>query len=369
VANIYIGLMSGTSADSIDCATLDLSSEEIRILDCKSFEIPKDLKADIIYSSQSTTVERELIDSLNFRMAEVIVDSVKKTITDLKIEAKDIQAIGSHGQTIKHEPRSEIPYTLQIGDPQKISDDLNIKTVGNYRQDDIEAGGEGAPLAPIFHKKVFGNDKKRKFIVNIGGITNITDLNYPKVIGFDTGPGNCLMDCWSRVHNIGNYDDKGSWASSGTINQPLLETMMSDSYFQRKYPKSTGPDYFNHEWIKKNILRSSSKEISPKDVQATLLQVTVISLIDSINIHKLSDENIYLCGGGVHNEFLCKELNRQGKARIRTTLDLGIDPDYVEAICFGWLAKQRIENKKFNLSKITGSKGEVYLGRIYLPSK
>lgn len=366
MAEIYVGLMSGTSADSIDCATLDLSSEEIKVINCKNFEIPMDLKKDIIQSSQSEKIEQELIDDLDFRMADVLADSVKKIISDSNIEAKDIKAIGSHGQTIKHEPKSETPYTLQIGDPQKISNDLDITTVGNYRHDDIEAGGEGAPLTPVFHKTVFGSDKKRKVIVNIGGITNITALNYPELIGFDTGPGNCLMDCWSRINNVGDYDDRGSWAASGTINRSLLEVMMQDKYFSRKYPKSSGPDYFSHEWIQENLLRLS-KEILAEDVQATLAQVTVISLIESINFLNLSNENIYLCGGGVHNDFLCSEINKQSKARVSTTLELGIDPDYVEAICFGWLAKQRIENKSFDLSEITGSKGEVYLGRIYEP--
>jgi len=368
VAEIYVGLMSGTSVDSVDCATLDLSSEEVRVLSCKNFEIPKDLKKDIIQSSQSEKIEQELIDDLDFRMAEVLVESVKEIISDSNIEVKDIKAIGSHGQTIKHEPRSETPYTLQIGDPQKISNDLNITTVGNYRHDDIEAGGEGAPLTPVFHNTVFGSDGKKKVIVNIGGITNITALNYPELIGFDTGPGNCLMDCWNRIHNVGNYDDRGSWASSGTINQSLLGVMMEDEYFSRKYPKSTGPDYFSHEWIQKNLLKLS-KEIPAEDVQATLVQVTVVSLIESINSLNLSEENIYLCGGGVHNDFLCGEINKQIKKRVSTTIELGIDPDYLEAICFGWLAKQRIENKSFNLSEITGSKGEVYLGRIYKPFK
>ena len=368
MAEIYIGLMSGTSADSIDCTALDLSTEDIKVLGCKNFDIPKDLQEGIIQSSQSPNVEKGLIASLNLRMAEVLVDSVKGLITELNIDIKAVKAIGSHGQTIKHEPRSSTPYTLQIGDPQKISNDLNSRVIGNFRHDDIEAGGEGAPLTPIFHEQVFGKDRKRKVIVNIGGITNLTALDNSRVIGFDSGPGNCLMDCWSRAHNVGNFDDKGAWASSGTINQSLLESMMSDEYFLRKYPKSTGPDYFNYEWIQKNIL-SLSKEISSKDVQATLLQVTVLSLIESINTLRLSNENIYLCGGGVHNDFLCNELSKQSKAKIKTTLDLGINPDYVEAICFGWLAKQRIENKKFNLSKITGSKGEVYLGRIYKPSK
>ena len=368
MANIYIGLMSGTSADSIDCATLDLSSDEIKIIDCKNFEIPNSLREDIIKSSQSEKIEKELIDNLNFRMAEALIFAVKETITNLKIKAKDVIAIGSHGQTIKHEPRSTIPYTLQIGDPQKISNELKITTVGNFRDDDIKAGGEGAPLTPIFHERIFGIDKKQKVIVNIGGITNITALQSSEVIGFDTGPGNCLMDYWCRVHNVGAYDDNGSWASKGTINQSLLAKMMSDEYFTLKYPKSTGPDYFNHEWIKKNLAELSD-EISAEDVQATLLQVTVISLIESINLIQPINEDIYLCGGGVHNKFLCSEIDKQTKARVKTTLDLGIDPDYLEAICFGWFAKQRVENKKFNLNKITGSKGEVYLGKIYEPSK
>ena len=368
MADIYIGLMSGTSADSIDCATMDFSSEEIKVLSCNNFEIPEALREDIIKSSQSEIIDQESIDDLNFKMAEVLVDSVREIISDSNIEVEDIKAIGSHGQTIKHEPKSENPYTLQIGDPQKISNDLNITTVGHFRHDDIRAGGEGAPLTPVFHKKVFGSGSERKAIVNIGGITNITALNYPELIGFDTGPGNCLMDCWSRIHNVGDYDDKGSWASSGTVNRSLQEVMMRDEYFTRKYPKSTGPDYFNYEWIEKNLLKLP-KEIPAEDVQATLLQLTVVSLIDSLNLLNLSNENIYLCGGGVHNDFLCNEINKQNKGRVGTTLELGIDPDYLEAICFGWLAKQRIKNKSFNLSKITGSNGEVYLGRIYKPSK
>ena len=368
MAEIYIGLMSGTSVDSIDCAVLDLSSEEIKVLSCKNFEIPIGLKKDIIQSSQTEKIEQELIDDLDFRMAEVLVASVKEIISDSNIKLKDIKAIGSHGQTIKHEPKSETPYTLQIGDPQKISNELNITTVGNYRHDDIKAGGEGAPLTPVFHNTVFGSDRKHKTIVNIGGITNITALNYPELVGFDTGPGNCLMDCWSRMHNVGNYDDRGSWASSGTINQSLLGLMMEDEYFLRKYPKSTGPDYFSYEWIQENLLKLS-KEILAEDVQATLVQVTVVSLMESINSLNLSNEDIYLCGGGVHNDFLCSEINKHSKTTVSTTLELGIDPDYVEAICFGWLAKQRIENKSFNLSKITGSRGEVYLGRIFKPSK
>ena len=368
MAEIYIGLMSGTSADSIDCAALDLSSEEIKVLSCRNFEIPKDLKKDIMRSSQSEKIEQKLVDDLDYRMAEVLVDSVKEIISELNVEVEDIKAIGSHGQTIKHKPKSETPYTLQIGDPQKISNDLLITTIGNFRHDDIKAGGEGAPITPLFHDKVFGSDRNRKTIVNIGGITNITILNYPELVGFDTGPGNCLMDCWSRINNKGDYDDKGSWASSGTINQSLLGIMMEDEYFSRKHPKSTGPDYFNHEWIKKNLLRLS-EEIPIEDVQATLVQVTVISLIESINSLNLTNENIYLCGGGVHNDFLCSEINKLSDSKVSTTLELGIDPDYVEAICFGWLAKQRIENKSFNLNEITGSMGEVYLGRIYKPSK
>jgi len=368
VANIYIGLMSGTSADSIDCAALDLSSEDIKIIGCKDFEIPKDLKTDIIQSSQSEIIKETLIDNLNFRMAEVLVNSVQEIIADLDIDIEDIKAIGSHGQTIKHEPNAETPYSLQIGDPQKISNDLNIRTVGNFRIDDIEAGGEGAPLTPIFHKKVFGSNREQKVIVNIGGITNITVLDDSEVIGFDTGPGNCLMDCWNRIHNVGDFDNKGSWASSGTINQSLLKQMLTDEYFSRKYPKSTGPDHFNHEWIKENLLKLPN-EILPKDVQATLVQLTVLSLIESINSLCLSNKNIYLCGGGIHNDFLCNEIKKQSNAKVSTTLDLGINPDYLEAICFGWLAKQRIENRSFNLNKITGSKGEVYLGRIYNPSK
>ena len=162
MANIYIGLMSGTSADSIDCAVLDLSSKKIKVIGCKNFEIPKDLKANIIDSSQSKELEQVLIDDLDFKMAEVLVDCVKEAIADFNINFKDIKAIGSHGQTIKHQPKSKVPFSLQVGDPQKISNDLKIETIGNFINDDIQSGGEGAPLTPIFHETVFASDKKRK---------------------------------------------------------------------------------------------------------------------------------------------------------------------------------------------------------------
>jgi len=368
VGDIYIGLMSGTSADSIDCAALNLKDEKINVIGCNNYEIPSTLRSGILEASQANSPDKTQIEILDMNMANVLVASVKNLVHELDINLNEIRAIGSHGQTIKHNPNGDNPFSLQIGNPQKISNDLGITTIGNFRTDDIEAKGQGAPLTPIFHEKVFGSDGQSKIIINIGGIVNISALGLQKTIGFDTGPGNCLMDIWSRRNNIGNYDDEGKWAASGTINHPLLKEMMDDDYFSRNYPKSTGPDYFGENWIDQQI-NKIPENIAPEDTQATLIQVTALSIARAIEKLDFTDKNIYLCGGGSHNKFLIQEIEKIVNGSVYTSEKLGIDPDYLEAICFGWFAKQRIKDVKFDLSQITGSIKEVYVGRKYEPTK
>jgi anhydro-N-acetylmuramic acid kinase len=364
---IYIGLMTGTSVDSIDCSLLDLSNKKIALLDMQSRAIPSELKTQILELSNSSNIDSELLKKLDSLVAEELIRSIKIIIKKNNLNGKDISAIGSHGQTIKHSPNITNPFSLQIGDPQLIADRLGITTVAQFRIDDIQSGGQGAPLTPIFHEKVF-RDEIKKVIVNIGGITNITALDpVSKTIGFDTGPGNCLMDSWCRKNNKGNYDDKGEWASSGLVQEDLLELMYQDPYFKKNYPKSTGPDYFNIGWLE-NLFLSLKQEYLPEDIAATILQLTCKSLCNDIKKIGFDNNNIYLCGGGIHNDHLLKSIETEMGKRINTTESIGLDPDYLESICFGWFAKQRLDGISFDLGEITGSKGQVSLGRVWHPN-
>jgi len=365
--NIFIGLMTGTSVDSLDCAAINCKGEEIEILGLRNFDIPKHLKKEILELSIRSEINKSSLSLLDRELGEFFCDSINAFLALISIDVSTVEAIGSHGQTIKHEPKSRNPFSLQIGDPQLVSDNLGITTVGHFRNDDIAAGGQGAPLSPVFHNEVFNTRKENRIIINIGGITNISLLGDDKLIGFDTGPGNCLMDSWNRKNGKGNYDQDGKWAKSGNIIQSLLDNMMNDKYFLLDYPKSTGPDYFSLTWLETH-LKNINKELEPKDVQATLAEMTAQSLLNSLNKLNVIEDEIYFCGGGVHNKYLLERISRGLNKKCKTTQEIGFDPDYLEAICFAWLAKKRLDEVKFELEEITGSKGAVYLGRIFSPS-
>ena len=238
------------------------------------------------------------------------------------------------------------------------------------RDRDIEAGGQGAPLAPVFHKFIFKKDKLSEgVIINIGGICNLTYLNNlnEDIIAYDCGPGNCLIDAWNRSHSKGEFDEKGSWASSGKIIPKLLEVMLRDPFFREQPPKSTGTDYFNLSWIKQSV--SNCKSIfSPEDIQATLTELTAQVIFKELKNLKAQKKKVYICGGGIHNTYLINRLERIIENNIFSTSLLGIDPDFLEASCFAWLAKQRLDRKKFDLTKITGSRGRVLLGEVWKAS-
>ncbi|MFL2706335.1 MAG: anhydro-N-acetylmuramic acid kinase [Gammaproteobacteria bacterium] len=365
---VFIGLMTGTSADSLDLAAVCFSATDFQVIGLKNYEIPNQIKIQVLENTRSKELDQSSIQELDINLSKFLADSIQEFIISLSLDNDQIGAIGSHGQTIKHEPNAELPYSLQIGNPQLISNKLKIKTIGNFRDNDIEAGGQGAPLSPIFHKEVFASENEERIIINIGGITNISVVGSSNLIGFDTGPGNCLIDAWTRLNKKSNYDDKGNWAKSGKINQDLLAIMISDDYFSLQYPKSTGPDYFSLNWIS-NCLSKVGYKIEAIDIQTTLTELTALSLARSIEKLKLLNNEIYLCGGGVHNDYLLSRISYRLEKSLSTTAELGIDPDYLEAICFAWLAYKRVNDVRFNMTEITGSKGEVYLGKIYNPIK
>ena len=366
--NLYIGLMSGTSADAIDATIVDFKKSKVNIINKIGFSIPKNIKERILSFKDYKTIKVKDLYSLEYDLSILFSACVKKLLLESKFKAQDINATGSHGQTIWHCPDSSKPYTIQLGDPNIISSITKIKTVSDFRRMDIACGGQGAPLTPLFHAEFLGNKNKTTSIINIGGIANISLLDGKKnqTLGFDSGPGNCLMDLWTNKNTKYSLDNKGKMAREGNVNQNLLKECLKDSFFKKKHPKSSGPDFFNFEWLNQK-LSSVKADISFKDVLATLLFLTIESI--SVSIENLSKniEHTYICGGGAKNLYLIECLEKRLAKKIQSTEVLGIDPDFLESACFAWLAKKRLENYSFSMNQITGNKHNLLLGTIWTP--
>ena len=366
MAELFIGLMSGTSVDSIDSALVNFDNDTVELLEWGSSSIEKTLKERIFNEVNNDKISKVEIEKLDLELGKVFGNAANKLLQKAEVSSSEVVAIGSHGQTIKHAPNAPSPFSLQIGSPKEIAGITNIKTVADFRTADIVAGGQGAPLTPLFHSFILKKNKVSEgLVINIGGICNLTYFNdsTESIIAYDCGPGNCLIDAWSRSNNKGDFDAGGAWASSGKVVTNLLNEMLKDDFFDKHPPKSTGTDYFNLKWINKKI--SEFGEVSSEDIQATLTELSAQVIFKELKDLKAEKKPIYLCGGGVHNLFLVKRLEELIENQIFTTSEIGLDPDFVEACCFAWLAKERLRNTKFDLSKITGSKEEILLGEIW----
>jgi len=366
MTELYIGLMSGTSVDSIDSVLINFNNNSFEILEVSSSSIEETLKDRIFNEVNKDKVSKVEIEKLDLELGKAFGNAAKKLLQKAEIDSCDVVAIGSHGQTIKHAPNAPSPFSLQIGSPKEIAHITNIKTVADFRTADIAAGGQGAPLAPLFHSFILKKNKvSEALVINIGGISNLTYFNdsTESIIAYDCGPGNCLIDTWSRSNNRGDFDAEGVWASSGKVEVNLLKEMLNDDYFSKHPPKSTGTDYFNLKWINKKI--SEFSEVSTEDIQATLTELSAQTIFKELKDLKVEKKPIYLCGGGIHNLFLVKRLEELVENQIFSTSEIGIDADFLEACCFAWLAKERLKKTKFDLSKITGSKEEISLGEIW----
>ena len=363
---MYIGLMSGTSIDAIDVILADFIGNEIHIHAVHSHPWPQDLRDTLLTLSQETKDQSVLHDIaiLDVKTGKLFAEATLEMLEQSAILKDKIDAIGSPGQTLYHHPDGNPPYTWQLGDPNVIAQMTGIKTVADFRRRDMAAGGQGAPLAPAFHNAYMRNFEENRGVLNIGGIANITVLSADKtqpVIGFDTGPGNALLDAFAYQQQHLRVDMDGAWAASGKIHNDLLQDMLEDEYFARSAPKSTGRDYFNLEWLSYHILGLS---LPPEDIQATLCQFTIDSIANSIKLYNI--QRLLVCGGGVHNSLLMQGLaNRLQNCKVESTSTIGINPDLVEAICFAWLARQRLNNQFSNLPSVTGAKQAVTLGGIY----
>ncbi len=364
----YIGLMSGTSMDAVDAALVSFTQDGVKLTASHSHPIPADIHAPLNELVQHGQFDIHRYGELDIKLGQLFAEAANTLLEQNQISHTEIAAIGSHGQTVFHAANHRTPFTLQIGDPNVIAEHTNITTVADFRRRDIAAGGQGAPLVPAFHNKVFRSPHTNRIILNIGGIANITvlpaDQNQP-VFGFDTGPGNTLMDMWAQKHLNAPYDKHGQWASEGNINSALLQQCLSDNYFALPPPKSTGRELFNLPWLNKQVCEDSAENI-----QATLCELTIESIALAIEQYTANRDELYICGGGARNRYLMNRLKtRLENIKIATTDTLGIDPDWVEAAAFAWLAQQTLAQLPGNLPEATGASHPVVLGGIYPTNK
>ncbi|MFV1998415.1 MAG: anhydro-N-acetylmuramic acid kinase [Acidiferrobacterales bacterium] len=365
----YIGLMSGTSADGIDAALVDFSPDsKLHITATQHSPYPADILRDLVVLSEADKGDYPKIDELDQKLGKLYGDAVNHLLHYAGKNKSEIVAIGSHGHTVRHEPDAEKPFSLQIGNASTITDETGITTVADFRTGDIAVGGQGAPLVPAFHKAVFASDESNRCICNIGGIANVTYLpavNSQPILGFDTGPGNTLMDHWIKQHKGLDFDASGEWAAQGHCDDALLAALMADPYFGQPPPKSTGKEYFNLKWVN-SVANTAISGLEENNVQATLANLTATSISKAITDFLPDTQEIYVCGGGYRNNYLMALIGRQcAPIPVSTTSGLGIDPDWVEAAAFAWLAKQTLEGKPGNLPSVTGARSAVVLGEIY----
>lgn len=365
---LYIGLMSGTSMDGIDAALVDFKDNQIRLVDSYSHSIPKSLKEKLkLLSLDAPEASIDMLGEADTELGLVFAEAVNLLISKAGITSKQVIAIGSHGQTIRHQPNIKNSFSLQIGDANRISYTTGITTVADFRRKDMAADGEGAPLAPAFHQQVFHSDSENRAILNIGGISNITflpaDSNQPS-FGFDTGPGNILMDAWIHKHKNKNFDADGQWASSTDADTNLARLLMQDSFISSPPPKSTGREHYNLDWLQHQL--DQTPQLKPDLVQATLNQFTRDSIAYAISNHLPDISRLIICGGGAHNHYLISQLSAQLTGiKVETSDTHGIHPDWVEAIAFAWLARQTINKIPGNMPSVTGAKQAVILGAVY----
>jgi len=362
----YIGLMSGTSMDSIDAALLDFS-EHPRLLAHYSQPLPDALRQQLYRLQTPGQDELTTLMRLDVELGRLFAQAVHALLDKTGLSANQITGIGSHGQTLRHYPDGPNPSTLQISDPNLIAELTGITTVADLRRRDMAVGGQGAPLVPAFHAAVFRHSRFNRAILNIGGIANLTLLpadTKAMITGFDTGPGNGLMDAWIEQHQQQRYDRDGEWAASGHVHPGLLERLLHDPYFARIPPKSTGREYFNLNWLQPAL--EPFADLAPRDVQATLCELSARSIAEALQATMESVEEVLICGGGIHNRTLYQRLEELlTPARLTSTAEAGIDPDWVEAAAFAWLARQTLAGQPGNLPSVTGASHPVVLGGIY----
>lgn len=366
--NLYVGLLSGTSMDGIDAGLFEIGDATCATRATLTREYPSPLRDALLHASRNpSSCNVDTIGRLDNWVGESFMLAAEALFAQNGIDKRLIRAIGSHGQTIRHQPRSDRPFTLQIGDPNVIAAGTGLTTVADFRRRDVALGGEGAPLATAFHKWLLADREESRVVLNMGGIANITILPAAdgEVFGFDTGPGNTLLDAWIQSRKNSKFDRDGAWGESGRSSPKLLATLLDDPYFRSPPPKSTGFEYFNLNWLQKTM--SSRREpMRDEDIQATLAALTATSIADAIREHAPATRRVLVCGGGVHNAGVMRGLKEQlPDLAIESTVACGIAPQWVEAATFAWLAKRCLDGQPGNLPGVTGAARETVLGGVY----
>ena len=360
-SDLYIGLMSGTSIDGVDAVLADFSATPGRIRGRSHVDFGGALRAELNALQHNGTDELHRAAVAANGLVDCCAVAVTALVADAGLRAADIAAVGLHGQTVRHRP--ELEFTIQLANPARLAEACRITVVADFRSRDVAAGGQGAPLAPGLHAALFRDPAMHRVVLNVGGIANVTDLPPAgPVHGFDTGPGNTLLDGWCLRHRGEAFDRDGRWAASGRSIEGLLTKLRSDVYFYLPPPKSTGRDRFNLAWLDANVESS----FAPEDVQRTLLELTATTIADAIARYCAGASEVLACGGGAHNAALLRELeSRLGERSLATTAAQGVAVDDVEALAFAWLARETLAGRPGNLPTVTGARGPRVLGAIY----
>ncbi len=360
----YLGLMSGTSMDAIDAVLVDFDVSPLHIIAASATAFDPHLKnriAAVLDSADSVALDE--LGQIDVELGRAFAETALALLRDAGIDPGRVTAIGSHGQTLRHRPDLQTPFTWQIGDPNSLTEMTGITVVADFRRRDVAAGGQGAPLLPVFHDQVFRSNHEDRVIANLGGIANITILKRDSMVtGFDTGPANRLLDAWISLHLGRDFDAGGAWASTGRCDDTLLAELLDEPYLNLPPPKSTGRELFNLPWLGNKLGLLSRR---PEDVQATLQQYTAETVAAAVRKYA-PGAALYLCGGGAHNAAMQQALARLvAPTPVATTAALGLDPDYVEAVAFAWFARRTLDGLTSSAASVTGAQGARILGGVY----
>ena len=363
--SLYLGLISGTSADGIDAALVSFEQERPHLLAARTHPWPDALRSEILAVAQGeTALDLDVFGRLDVALGQTFADAALALLHASGTPAAAVHAIGSHGQTVRHRPTGKHPFTLQLGDPATIAERCGIAVVADFRRADVAAGGQGAPLLPAVHAMLLAQPGQTRVVLNLGGIANITVLGADGgVTGFDTGPANGLLDAWCLHHRGEPFDRDGAFAATGRVDDTLLDALLADPYFALAPPKSTGREHFHLDWL---AAQPRVAPLAPADVQATLLELSARSVAEAIAHHAPDAKDVLACGGGVHNGALMRRLGELlAPCPLASTAAFGVDPDFLEATAFAWLARQRLLGRPGNLPTVTGARGLRQLGAIH----
>ncbi len=369
IRELYIGIMSGTSLDGIDTALVEITDDHVRLIDHYDHPIPSDLKQRVLDIAVGQETNLREVGEIDHLLGHLYADAVLELLFKSSLQAEQITAIGNHGQTVFHQPVGNTPFTMQLGDANIIAARTGIDTIADFRRADMALGGQGAPLVPAFHQDLFGSLNKNTVVLNIGGIANVSVLrpNQP-VIGYDTGPGNMLMDAWCERHTGDRFDKNGQLARKGFVDDALLSTLMAEPYLRQAPPKSTGRELFNLAWLDDKL---QEFDLSIEDIQRTLCEYTALTIANEVDRYFNSQgSELLICGGGGRNPLLVERLaHLLPRWNVSSTTSKGVDSDNMEAMAFAWLAYRRTHDLPSNLPEVTGASKAVSLGVIYLADK